>query len=289
MKILLLGSNGQLGQSIAQRVSYDALIPLCKDDLDISDKNAVNSKLEQLKPDIVVNAAAFTDVNLAEIQQEKARQINTNGPKFLVNACKKNEIPIIHISTDYVFDGKKLNPYIPLDQTNPISIYGKTKLDGEIHITKYQFGYVIRTAWLFSEFGTNFFKTMLSMAKTKDNISVVSDEFGSPTYAGDLADIIIASLDQIILKKLHPGIYHFASKNPSTWFEFAKVIFKEGHTQKKIQKIPFVSAISSLDYDKNHHIRPKYSVLDSTLITDQLGIAIPDWKTSLSKLYSTIE
>ena len=285
MKILLLGSSGQLGQSILHRAAPNFLTPLTKEALDISDRSDVFLKVNQETPDIVINAAAFTDVNLAEIHQDKAKKINTNGPRYLVEACSKNDIPIIHISTDYVFDGNKKSPYLPSDKTGPIGIYGKTKLDGEMYVQEYKFGYVIRTSWLFSEYGKNFFKTMYALSKKQTEISVVCDEIGCPTYAGDLADCLILSSQYILANKLIPGIYHYASSNYCSWYDFAKSIFKEGYAQKKIEKIPSIQPISGELYHKNCNIRPKYSALDSSLLSKQIGIDLPDWRSSIQKLF----
>lgn len=285
MKILLLGSNGQLGQSILHRAAPNFLTPLTKEGLDISDRSDVFLKVNQETPDIVINAAAYTDVNLAEIHQDKAKKINTNGPRYLVEACSKNDIPIIHISTDYVFDGNKKSPYLPSDKTGPIGIYGKTKLDGEMYVQEYKFGYVIRTSWLFSEYGKNFFKTMYALSKKQTEISVVCDEIGCPTYAGDLADCLILSSKYILANKLIPGIYHYASSNHCSWYDFAKSIFKEGYAQKKIKKIPSIQPISGKLYHKNCNIRPKYSALDSSLLSKQIGIDLPDWRSSIQKLF----
>jgi dTDP-4-dehydrorhamnose reductase len=287
VKILLLGANGQLGQSIVKRAGSNLIIALSKQDLDISDRLKVCIKIDELKPDIIINAAAYTDVNLAEVYPQEAKKINTYGPKYLVDACAINSTPIIHISTDYVFDGKKTSAYLPSDDTNPIGIYGRTKLDGEFYINKYKYGYVIRTSWLFSEYGSNFFKTMNLLANKLDKINVVSDEVGCPTYAGDLADAIILSIQSITSGRLAPGIYHFASGNPCSWFEFANCIFKEGYVQNKLKKIPLIEPINGSVYHKNYDVRPKYSVLDSSKLCQHLDISLPKWEIAILKLFST--
>ncbi|MDC0891142.1 dTDP-4-dehydrorhamnose reductase [Gammaproteobacteria bacterium] len=286
MKILLLGANGQLGQSIVKRAKSHLIAALSKEELDISDREKVYTKIDELKPDIVINAAAFTDVNLAEAYPMEAKKINTYGPKYLADACAINNTPIIHISTDYVFDGKKTSAYLPSDDTNPIGIYGRTKLDGEFYINKYKFGYIIRTSWLFSEYGSNFFKTMIALTNKSDEINVVSDEIGCPTYAGDLADAIILSTQSIASGRLAPAIYHFASSNPCSWYEFASSILKEGHVQNKLKKLPLIKPINGSVYHKNYDVRPKYSALDSSKLCQHLGISLPNWEIAILKLFS---
>lgn len=286
MRLLVIGSSGQLGKSIITRLKkyqYD-VICLNKRQLDISDKKNVAFKINETAPDLVINAAAYTNVDKAEKSFESAFKVNASGPLNIVDACKEKLIPIIHVSTDYVFDGLKSAPYLPLDMTNPISIYGKSKLAGENFIKNYDYGFIIRTSWLFSEFNNNFFKTILHIANCKSEIRVINDEIGCPTYAGDLADAILKLAAKIISEKLSSEIYHFAGDKPCSWYEFTKIIIKESNTQKKIKTLPKVIPTSSEEFHDNFSIRPKFSVLDSSKLCTQLSINASKWEKAVHKL-----
>lgn len=229
-----MGSSGQLGKSIIKQLNqyqFDAT-SLNRKQLNITDKDKVTNKINEICPDLVINTAAYTNVDKAEKFFERAYKVNCTGPENIVDACKPKCIPIIHVSTDYVFDGRKTSPYEPTDFTNPISVYGKSKLAGENFIKNYDQGFIIRTSWLFSEFNSNFYKTMLYLANHKTEIKVVNDEIGCPTYAGDLAEVILKLALRIISGNLPSSIYHFAGDKHCTWYDFAKIILKESYVQK---------------------------------------------------------
>lgn len=248
-RILITGCNGQLGRSIAKRLSEFWYKSEAKDiladtewfftsrripdynmelpnswvkTLDIRDRKDVNMFFYLNRPDIVVNCAAYTDVEQAEIAPQEAEDVNVKGVENLIAACKKYDAYLIHISTDYVFDGRRYSPYHEDSKTHPLSVYGKTKVKGEKRVLKYDKGLIIRTSWLYSEFGKNFLKTMLSRIEKKLLSKVVIDQMGSPTYASDLADFIIFLITTSEYNKCH--ILHFRNTGSATWCKFATYI-----------------------------------------------------------------
>ena len=284
MKLLILGSSGQLGKSLVQLFKYENIICLNKNDLDITNKKNVILKINEICPNIVINAAAYTNVDQAELHSELAFSVNAFGLENLVEACKIKSVPLIHISTDYVFDGLKGSPYFPSDSPNPISIYGKSKLAGEKFIQNYEHGFVIRTSWLFSEFNNNFYKTILNLANHKQEIAIVKDEVGSPTFAGDLADAIQRSIPLIASGELPAEIYHFAGNEPCSWYQFAEVIIAEGYDQKKIKSLPSIIPVKSEEFHKTNLIRPKFSALNSSKLCTELDMNASQWKEAVSML-----
>ena len=277
--ILVTGGNGQLASCIKDvQKQYDDLNVIYTNhlELDICDLNQIQTFFKS-NPQInyCINCAAYTAVDKAETESEKAFEINATGAKNLAQVCNDHGAILIHVSTDFVFDGEKNKPYTETDVANPISVYGASKLQGELEIQQALKQYfIIRTSWLYSEYGNNFMKTMLRLAETRDEISVVSDQIGTPTYAGDLAEIII----QIINTKTQKhGIYHYSNEGVVSWFEFAQEIFEL--TKNKIK----VNPIASREY-LTPAKRPKYSVLDKKTIIDVFKIDIPFWRDSLKKV-----
>ncbi|MEO8933669.1 MAG: dTDP-4-dehydrorhamnose reductase, partial [Xanthomarina sp.] len=271
------GGNGQLATCIKDlESSYNNLKIIYTDsqELDITDLKAVEIFFENNTVDYCINCAAYTAVDLAENDREKAILINEVGAKNLAIVCQTNNSTLIHISTDFVFDGKQSNFYSEEDATNPISVYGQTKLQGEIqiqnHLTKY---YILRTSWLYSEHGNNFMKTMIKLSKEKDQLSVVVDQIGTPTYATDLASVI---LKLITTNNTQFGIYHYSNEGVASWYDFAKAIFEE--IGSKIKLLP----IKSMAYPTPAQ-RPQFSVLDKSKIKNTLQIEIPHWRDSLRK------
>ncbi|GAA4280211.1 dTDP-4-dehydrorhamnose reductase [Gaetbulibacter aestuarii] len=275
--ILVTGANGQLGLCIkALQSKYRDLRFVLTDyeDLDITDLDQVKAFFKMNNFDYCINCAAYTAVDKAETEKELAFKINMTGAKNLAVACKASEVVLIHISTDFVFDGNNTRPYKETDATNPLSVYGKTKLEGETAIQKLLKKYfIIRTSWLYSEYGNNFVKIMLRLAETRNEISVVSDQIGSPTYAGDLAEVI---LKIIHIQSEDYGIYHYSNKGKTSWFEFAKAIFEEA--KKKIEVTP----IKTEAYPTAAK-RPNYSVLDTSKIKKSLKIEVPFWQSNITK------
>ena len=277
--ILVTGGNGQLASCIKDvEKQYDDLNIIYTDhlELDICNLNQIQTFFKSNPQiDYCINCAAYTAVDKAETEAEKAFEINATGAKNLAQVCNDHAAILIHVSTDFVFDGEKNEPYTETDVANPISVYGASKLQGEVEIQQALKEYfIIRTSWLYSEYGNNFMKTMLRLAETRDGISVVSDQIGTPTYAGDLAEIII----QIINTKTEKyGIYHYSNEGVASWFEFAKEIFKLTKNKIKVNPIPSIEYLTPAK-------RPKYSVLDKKKIIDVFKIDIPFWRESLKKV-----
>jgi dTDP-4-dehydrorhamnose reductase len=279
MKILVTGSNGQLGQTIRDKaIDFTGFNWIFTDieQLNITSESETDSFFAANKPDILINCAAYTAVDRAEDDRENAFLVNSLAPKLLAEACKKYNAKIIHTSTDYVFDGSSTIPYAENDQVNPTSVYGLSKLDGEqkVLITLPD-SIIIRTSWLYSEYGSNFVKTMIRLANEKEFLNVVNDQRGTPTYAGDLASAILEICNQYSESQTwKAGIYHFSNLGECTWFDFANEILK-----LKGIKTP-VLPVSS-DKFPSKVKRPQYSVLDKSKIIKEYKIKIPHWEDSL--------
>jgi len=278
--ILVTGSNGQLGNElrlvVEENDKENQYFFTDVSELDITVKSAVAAYLESNKIDIVVNCAAYTNVDKAEDDKEKADLINHIGPKNLAEACKERNGFLIHISTDYVFDGTKNTPYTETDETKPLGVYGETKLRGENAILNSGCEYVIiRTSWLYSSFGNNFLKTMKKLTAEKESLKVVFDQVGTPTYAGDLANVI----HKIIIKNdkdIKNQVYHFSNEGVCSWYDFALAINEAfGHSCKVLpcHSDEFPSKVT----------RPSYSVLDKTKIKEKLGVEILYWREAMER------
>jgi len=276
--ILVTGANGQLGQALKKNSqSPNSFFYTDAASFDITNKEQMSSVFEKLKPLVVINTAAYTRVDQAETEIEKAYELNSKAVKNLSELCVKYNCSLIHISTDYVFDGKQTIPYKETDTTNPVTVYGKGKREGELIITKsgLQSYAIVRTSWLYSEFGHNFYKTMLRLAETKNELNVVNDQRGSPTNANELAKAL-----GVIASKLNPensGIYHFCNEGETTWYGFAKAIFNKHKLDIKVHPV------SSSEFQTAAQ-RPAYSVLDTTKIKRVFNIEIPSWEEALEKL-----
>ncbi|RJF58394.1 dTDP-4-dehydrorhamnose reductase [Serratia inhibens] len=280
MKVLLTGAKGQLGSCFQDRLPAGWEVWATDSDvLDITDLEKVKRAVIDYQPDFVVNAAAFTAVDKAETEHKTAALINETGPKNLALAANEIGARLVHVSTDYVFDGEAITPYIETAKTNPLGVYGKTKLDGEIAVSQIQpDALIIRTAWVFSEYGNNFVKTMLRLAQDRETLGVVSDQFGCPTYAGDIAQAIIVLLQ----KKSAGGIYHFCGDEMVAWNEFAEVIFSSALRQGVLTRKPVVNGITTAQYPTPAK-RPKYSVLDCEKIKNQ-GVILSLWKSRVDEV-----
>lgn len=277
MVVLVTGENGQLGQSL-QFISAnypDIEFFFCDSkELDITEKVVIQAIFKKIKPDFCVNAAAYTAVDKAESEPEKAHLINVIGSKNLAEVCKDFGAKLIHVSTDFVFDGNKTTPYTEEDNTNPQSVYGQTKLDGEKAIQEaFEDYFIIRTSWVYSQFGNNFMKTMIRLGNERESLSVVNDQIGTPTNAVDLAEALI----QIILNKTkNPesktyGIYNFSNEGQCSWFNFAQKIFEINKINIDLKPIPTTSYPTPAE-------RPQYSVLDKSKIKRVFGIEIKGWE-----------
>lgn len=282
-KILVTGANGQLGNELRRLCrNFPGLefIFTDVDMLDITNPDAVSVFMEASKPAIVINCAAFTDVEGAEENTKVARKVNSLAPQVLAAACAMQDAFLVHISTDYVFDGDSSQPYTEDDETNPIQFYGQSKLDGEEKIkTVFDNYLILRTSWMYSEYGHNFMRSIIAKAKENATIEVVEDQVGSPTYARDLANCIIDIIIKSILnpKAYLPGVYHYTNQGSCSWFEFAQEIVNfAGLTDCKV--IP----VKASQYPTKAK-RPQYSVLDTSKIRSAFGIGIPNWRDSLKE------
>ena len=252
MKILITGAYGMLGSDLREVLKNHELIVTGSKDLDITNEENVIDFIDENSPDIVINAAAYTAVDDCETNYDEAYAVNAIGPKNLAIACKKQDVPLVHISTDYVFDGSKRTPLLENDALGPQSAYGKTKLEGEKFIQEYTDKYfILRTAWLYGIHGNNFVQTMLSLAENHDEITVVDDQIGSPTYSLDLA-VSIANL----LNSDKYGIYHLTNEGECSWYEFSKRIFELSNVDVKV--LP----VTTEEFPRPAP-RPHYSVLSN--------------------------
>lgn len=289
MVILVTGGSGQLGQSlqfIAPNYPDIQFVFCDSTKLDITNLNNIQQIFEQFKPDFCINAAAYTAVDKAESESEKAHLINVVGPKNLATVCKKFDTILLHISTDFVFDGdsSKLgmtNGYKETDTPNPTGIYGQTKLDGEKAIQEtWDKHFIIRTSWVYSQFGNNFMKTMLRLAAERDTLSVVNDQIGTPTNAVDLAKVLVkicSSIFHLPSPNLF-GIYNFSNEGQCSWYDFAKKIFEYNNIKINLEPIPTTSFPTPAK-------RPGYSVLDKRKIKDTFGVEVSYWGESLKHQY----
>lgn len=284
MVVLVTGAGGQLGQSlqfIAANYPGIQFIFCDSSTLDITNLNNVKQVFKQFKPTFCINAAAYTAVDKAESEPEKAQLINVVGPKNLAVVCKEFDTVLLHISTDFVFDGTKNTPYTEADVPNPAGIYGKTKLEGEKAIQEnWQKHFIIRTSWVYSQFGNNFMKTMLRLAKERDKLSVVNDQIGTPTNAVNLAEVLVKICLAYNLQPTtynHFGIYNFSNEGQCSWHYFAKKIFEFNNIKINLEPIPTTSFPTPAK-------RPAYSVLDKKKIKDTFGIEINYWETSLKNI-----
>jgi dTDP-4-dehydrorhamnose reductase len=284
MVVLVTGANGQLGQSLQFIApNYPEIKFVFRDSrqLDITNLNNIKQVFEQFKPSYCINAASYTAVDIAESEPEKAILINVIGAKNLAEVCKEFDAILLHISTDFVFDGTKKTPYIEEDTPNPTGVYGQTKLDGEKAIQEIWNKYfIIRTSWVYSQFGNNFLKTMLRLASERDKLSVVNDQTGTPTNAVDLAKVLVKiclsyNLQPLIYNQF--GVYNFSNEGQCSWYDFAKKIFELHNINIHLDPIPTTSFPTPAK-------RPAYSVLDKKKIKDTFGIEINNWETSLKEI-----
>jgi dTDP-4-dehydrorhamnose reductase len=288
MKILITGAYGQLGselKKLATGLNNLECYFTDFDTLDITDFDTLSTFFDVNSPDFVINCAAYTAVDLAEKEVEKATLLNSIAPGILASLCEKNSAKFIHISTDYVFDGMAYTPYTEENATNPQSVYGKTKREGELSVMdKNPQSIIIRTSWLYSTFGNNFVKTMIRLGKGRDHLRVVFDQIGTPTNASDLAFAIleIVSLSTSDETKWKPGIYHFSNEGVCSWYDFAIEVIQLAGISCKVE------AIESKDFPTIAK-RPAYSVLNKAKFKSAYGIEIPYWRHSLINCINHIQ
>lgn len=277
MVVVVVGANGQLGQAL-QHIAVDYLTVQChffsSNEIDITQIATIEKVWLQLKPDFCINAAAYTAVDKAESETEKATLINVDGARNLATICQQFNTTLLHISTDFVFDGSKTTPYTESDTTNPQSVYGNTKRDGELAIINTMQAYfIIRTSWLYSQFGNNFMKTMLRLAHERTSLSVVDDQIGAPTHAIDLAAMLMTIIQS---KSTAYGIYHFSNQGSTSWYGFAQKIFELNKVL-----IP-LHPIATSQYPTPAK-RPHYSVLDVSKIESTFKVSIKNWDIALEQ------
>jgi len=285
--ILVTGASGQLGNEIRNSsknyFGYEFVFTDI-DTLDITDEEAVKQTIKTTHPDWIINCVAYNLVDKAETDSENAFKVNGQAVKNLAESIKGSESRLIHISTDYVFDGNSSTPYNENSITNPQSAYGKSKLEGEKSALLHHGTMIIRTSWLYSSFGTNFVKTILKHGKDKETLKVVYDQTGTPTYAADLSNVILSVISGVIRNQIafNAGIYHYSNEGTCSWYDFATEIINESGLKCKV--IPILSK----EYPTAAR-RPSFSVLDKSKIKENYGIDIPHWRESLKRCIKQID
>ena len=296
MRILVTGKNGQLGQSINKIVNTgngknnyqqdNEFIFVGREELDLSKKESIASYFDNNNFDVIINCGAYTAVDKAEEEQELANQVNHLAVKQLAGIAKEQKARLIHISTDYVFNGESDKPYIETSETNPINVYGKSKLAGEkaLQAVMPMNAVIIRTSWVYSEYGNNFVKTMLRLGKERDELNVVSDQIGSPTYATDLAGAILEIIKNKEFREEDQAtqIYHYSNEGEISWHDFAKEIFKIAKTNCK------VNPITTQQYPTPAK-RPKNTLMNKNKIIEKFGVKNANWKEPLNTCITTLK
>ena len=286
MKVLITGANGQVGQHLVKLLSSQFDVTACdKVQCDITDWHRVEETFRNVSPDVVINAAAYTAVDLAEEQIERAYLVNEQGSLNLAKAANQANTLLVHLSTDYVFSGESTAAYNETDETAPEGVYGASKRAGEQAVLQHHNqSIVIRTAWVFSEFGSNFVKTMLRVGQQRDELGVVADQFGSPTYAGDIAKFINKILVQYRAgKSIEFGTFHYSGVPHVSWHQFAEAIFDQAVVQGLLVKKPALNALTTEQY-LTKAVRPKNSRLDCMKARHHFQMAPSDWQHALENL-----
>ncbi|MFH4676101.1 dTDP-4-dehydrorhamnose reductase [Vibrio alginolyticus] len=293
MRVLITGGRGQVGYCLTKQLSEhesNTVLSLDKEDLDITKQDAVKAIVQDFQPTIIINAAAHTAVDKAEEEVEISLAINRDGPKFLAEAAQEVGAAILHISTDYVFEGNKNGEYLETDITNPQGVYGSSKLAGEEEVALACEKYIIlRTAWVFGEHGNNFVKTMLRLGAVRDELNIVGDQFGGPTYAGDIAKVLIEIANHISKDEpVEYGVYHYSGLPHVSWCQFADAIFESAVTQGILTKKPNLTSITTDQYPTPAK-RPSNSRMSTQKIKDEFFIEASDWKVALSNIKAYTE
>jgi len=286
MKLLVIGENGQLGWEVCRKGKNQGIDMSGLDlpDFDVTEPSAVKKAVSQAGISLVINASAYTAVDKAESEPEVAFAVNRDGPAYLAASCAEVRIPLIHVSTDYVFDGNKKSSYRETEPVSPLGVYGKSKAAGEIEVRdNLKEHLILRTAWLYGIQGHNFAKTMLRLGKEKEVLSVVADQYGCPTYAADLAEAILAIADQINKgRDITWGTYHYCGKGVTTWHGFAEAIFNlaKQHDSLMVKKVVPITTSEFPTPAK----RPANSVIDCSLLTKTFNVRLRPWQESLADM-----
>jgi len=285
MKILVIGNKGMLGRDLQSRLQNAGYIlkGLDIDELDITRSGHILPLFEPFGPNLVINCAAYTAVDKAESEPELAFAVNKDGPANLADACKKLKIPLIHISTDYVFDGNAKRPYREDDPVDPLGVYGESKWEGEESVrSRLKEHLIVRTSWLYGIHGTNFVKTILRLAREEEELKVVADQEGCPTWTGDLSDAIVAMADPLSKDRSGTlwGTYHFCGSGTASWYDFARAIVQQALKRESLRAL-HLTPIATADYPTPAK-RPKWSVLDCTKIERVFGIRPKQWREGLT-------
>lgn len=286
-KVLLIGAKGQVGQELQVTLpQLGEVISIGREELDLTNSEKISQLIREIHPDYLVNAAAYTAVDKAETEPDLAYSINAIAPKIMAEAAEKIKAKFLHISTDYVFDGRKNTPYLETDLTNPLGVYGQSKLRGEEEIkTVNSQAIILRTAWVYGSYGkSNFVKTMLRLGKEREELKVVVDQVGSPTWAKDIA----TAITHLLINVDNPaGIYNFTNSGVASWFDLTKAIFEEAKISGIPLKIQRVIPITTAEYP-TPAVRPAYSVLSGQKISQQLGYIPPYWRDSLKAMLNQL-
>jgi len=285
VKILVLGANGQLGRELTENARFFGLeaMGLNHAALDITNRASVERAVSENRPAVVINAAAYTAVDQAESDAARAFAVNRDGAANVAAVCARAKTPLIHASTDFVFDGRKGAPYVETDSVDPLSVYGLSKAEGEAGIRSLLDEHIIvRTSWLYSRWGKNFVKTMLQLGRERETLRVVDDQWGSPTHAADLAGAVLAFAVQLRHKRVSWGTYHYCGGGETSWHGFAVKIFELAR-HREVFRVRDVQPIKTSEYPSPAR-RPAYSVLDCSLIKRVFGITSPPWAESLARM-----
>jgi dTDP-4-dehydrorhamnose reductase len=288
MKILLTGKNGQVGFELQKKLgALGEIIATDREELDLANPDAIRAFIDQTKPDIIINPAAYTSVDKAESEPDLAYQINVTAPEVLAEKAIELDIPLIHFSTDYVFDGLKQEAYVETDETNPQSVYGKTKHDGEEKVTHHSKHIILRTSWVFGSHGNNFLKTMLRLIQEKDSLNIVGDQWGSPASASMLSDVTFKIVDTIIKNKNFSdyGTYHVTSSGETNWFEYTSLISSEAmKLNLKVTCAPDqIHSIFTSEYPTVTK-RPLNSRLNCDKLKKTFMLELPHWESEVKKV-----
>lgn len=296
-KILLTGVNGQVGHALQKKLIHHQVFALNREQLDLSDKDAIRRVVQTIQPDLIINPAAYTAVDKAESEPDLAYAINAIAPQTLAEEAAKLNAALIHFSTDYVYDGSKITDYVETDDVNPLSIYGKSKLAGEAAIGAVGLPHLIlRTSWVYGAYGKNFLKTIIRLASERDSLRIVADQFGAPTSSESIADGLVALLAAWqTQEQSQSGVYHLTNQGKTSWHHFSCEIVREYNRLASIKNAPLlktpveqIEAITTADYP-TPAARPTNSTLNNTKLNQVFSVALPSWEKGLQQVMQSLE